>query len=72
MAGIGFRKHGYVKDDRILRPREAARFLSIAPSTLYGWVASGWLEPPLRIGPRARGWWKSTLQNHAERGREVT
>jgi len=48
-------------DDPIIRPREAMRMLGIKNTTLYEWVKQGLLPAPIKLGPRATGWRKSTL-----------
>lgn len=47
--------------DPIYRPQHAATYLGVDRSTLYRWTAEGRLSTALRIGPRAVGWRKSTL-----------
>ncbi|MHB8743680.1 MAG: helix-turn-helix transcriptional regulator [Sulfuricaulis sp.] len=47
---------------RIVRVAEAARRLGVNRSTLWRWVASGIMPPPLKLGPAARGWKAETLE----------
>ncbi|CAB4141096.1 AlpA Predicted transcriptional regulator [uncultured Caudovirales phage] len=51
-----------MKDDRIFRPKEAAQYLGISPSTLYDYVKIGRLDKPLKIGKRASGFRLSSLE----------
>jgi prophage regulatory protein len=55
------------KDDRAVRPSEAARYLGISRSTLYELIARGLLEAPFPLGVRAVGWRHSTLDAYLER-----
>lgn len=50
-----------MEDDPIIRPRDAMRMLGIKNTALYQWVKQGLLPPPIKLGPRASGWRKSTL-----------
>lgn len=51
----------------ILRPAEAARFLSVSVQTLYRWAAQGRLPRPLRFGPRTSGWKLADLEAYIAR-----
>ena len=48
--------------DPILRPREAARYLSIGNSSLYRLVESGDLPRPIKLTRQSSGWRLSTLE----------
>lgn len=50
-----------MSDDPIIRPRDAMRMLGIKNTALYQWIKQGLLPAPIKIGPRASGWRKSTL-----------
>ena len=41
--------------DSILRPTEAAQYLSVKKGTLYSFVRKGKLEKPIKLGERASG-----------------
>lgn len=47
--------------DRIVRFNEFCRLCGIGRTTAYNLIRSGALEPPLKLGPRACGWRRSTL-----------
>lgn len=49
------------EDDPIIRPSAAKHMLGITTTTLYDWVKRGLLPRPIKLGPRATGWRKSTL-----------
>ncbi len=51
------------KRDPILRVQPACQYIGVGRTTLYSLTRSGALEPPLKIGPRARGWRQSTLDD---------
>ncbi len=45
----------------IMRPADAAKYLSVSVQTLYRWAAEGKLPRPLKLGERASGWKKADL-----------
>jgi len=49
------------EDRSIVRPTQAAEFLSISKPTLYRLAKSGALPPPIKISKSASGWQKKTL-----------
>ncbi len=49
-------------ENKIFRPKEAASYLGISPSTLYDYVKAGKIDPPLKIGKRASGFRLSSLE----------
>ncbi len=57
--------------DQILRPVAAAQFLGLGLSTIYRLVKLGMLEPPIKIGLRASGWRRSTLDEFLRRRESV-
>lgn len=46
---------------RVVRPKEAAKILGIARTTLWRHAKEGRLPPALKIGPRSRGWTLAAL-----------
>jgi len=50
-------------DDPIYRPKKAMEYLGVQRTALYQWVRDGLLTAPIKLGPRASGWRKSTLDN---------
>lgn len=55
------KKSEEVMADPIYRRKEAADYLSISLTTLWEWCKAGRLPHPIKMGPRAVGWRKSTL-----------
>ena len=47
--------------DRILRPKEAARYLGVSPATLWRMDKRGDIKNKKRISTNAVGWFKSDL-----------
>jgi predicted DNA-binding transcriptional regulator AlpA len=46
---------------RLYRTGRLAELLDVDPSTIWKWVQSGVLPPPIEIGPRIRGWSEDQL-----------
>ena len=47
--------------DRVLRRPAVLSALGISNSTLHAWIKKGHFPAPLELGPRVRGWRKSTV-----------
>ncbi len=45
----------------ILRPKEAAEYLSVSRTTLYRWAATTNFPKPIKLGAHASGWRKADL-----------
>ena len=50
--------------DPVLRRPVVREMLGVANSTLHTWIKSGRFPPPLKLGPRARGWRRSVVENY--------
>lgn len=51
------------KNDRILRPPEAAEKLGCCRRTLYRWINAGILQKPILVGLARTGWRESYLNS---------
>lgn len=49
--------------NQILRPAAAATKLGVSRATLYVWVKTKRLPPPIKLSPRVSGWRQSTLDD---------
>jgi len=56
-------------DDRLLKVSELAKFLGVAPSTIYRWLDSGKLPQPFDLGDAAVRWRKSEIEDWLEDSR---
>jgi prophage regulatory protein len=52
--------------DPVLRRPDVLAQLGISNSTLHAWVKAGRFPPPLELGPRVRGWRRSTIEAFLE------
>jgi prophage regulatory protein len=59
-------------EDPIYRPKQAMSYLGVQRTALYQWVRNGLLAAPIKLGPRARGWRKSTLDKFIESRQAAT
>ena len=48
-------------EQAIYRPRAAAKYLGVSPSTLYRWAAATDFPRPIKLGRQASGWRKADL-----------
>lgn len=56
---------------KIVRTKEFWEGIGVDRSTMWRWIKQGILEPPLRLGPKVRGWtWDYIEQWLRERGWE--
>jgi prophage regulatory protein len=53
-------------DDRLLKVSELAKFLGVAPSTIYRWLESGKLPKPYQLGDAAVRWRMSEIETWLE------
>ncbi len=51
----------------ILRPKDAAAYLGVVPSTLYRWAAATDFPKPIKLGKQASGWRKADLDEWLDR-----
>jgi len=56
-------------DDRMLKVSELAKFLGVAPSTIYRWLESGKLPKPYERGDAAVRWRMSESEAWLEESR---
>jgi len=56
-------------EDRLLKVSELAKFLGVAPSTIYRWLENGKLPQPFEIGDAAVRWRKSEIEHWLEESR---
>jgi prophage regulatory protein len=56
-------------EDRLLKVSELAKFLGVAPSTIYRWLDSGKLPQPYEIGDAAVRWRMSEINQWLEESR---
>lgn len=56
-------------DDRLLKVSELAKFLGVAPSTIYRWLDCGKLPQPFEIGEAAVRWRLSEIEQWLEDNR---
>lgn len=56
-------------DDRLLKVAELAKFLGVAPSTIYRWLESGKLPKPYQLGDAAVRWRMSEIEAWLEETR---
>jgi prophage regulatory protein len=59
-------------DDPIFRPREAATYLGIGLTMLYQLVKADKLPRPIKVGHRASGWRRSSLNAYISRRQAAT
>lgn len=58
------------KSEKYLRlPQLRAKLGDIGRSTIYAWIRSGRLPPPIRLGPRFSVWRDSDISDFIERQR---
>lgn len=50
-----------IQNDRILRRKEVEQFIGLSRSSIYEAMAQGEFPKPIRIGKRAVGWRRSTI-----------
>lgn len=50
-------------NDELLTMDEVAEMLGAHRSSVYNWIRSGRLDPPIRIGPRKVAYKRSTIQD---------
>ena len=55
-----------MSDDSILRPNDVLAMLGVSRSTLWRWVRAGLLPPAIKLGQRAVGWRRSTIERWLE------
>jgi prophage regulatory protein len=48
-------------DDVVLRLPEVLRLIGLSRSTLYSMIAAGSFPASIQLGPRARGWLRSSV-----------
>jgi len=56
-------------EDRLLKVSELAKFLGVAPSTIYRWLDNGKLPQPYEIGDAAVRWRMSEINQWLEESR---
>jgi excisionase family DNA binding protein len=56
-------------DDKLLKVGELAKYLGVAPSTVYRWLDSGKLFQPFALGDGAVRWRKSEIDQWLEERR---
>ena len=56
-------------EDRLLKVSELAKFLGVAPSTIYRWLDSGKLPQPYEICDAAVRWRMSEINQWLEESR---
>ena len=56
-------------EDRLLKVSELAKFLGVAPSTIYRWLDTGKLPQPYEIGDAAVRWRMSEINQWLEKSR---
>jgi prophage regulatory protein len=56
-------------EDRLLKVSELAKFLGVAPSTIYRWLDTGKLPQPYEIGDAAVRWRMSEINQWLEESR---
>jgi prophage regulatory protein len=56
-------------DDRLLKVSELAKFLGVAPSTIYRWLECGKLPRPFELGEAAVRWRLSEIEQWLEENR---
>ena len=59
-------------DDPIFRPRDAATYLGIGLTMLYQLVRDKQLPRAIKVGHRASGWRRSSLNAYLERRQAAT
>lgn len=59
-------------DDPIFRPRDAAQYLGIGLTMLYKLAKADQLPRPIKIGHRASGWRRSSLDAYIKRRQAAT
>jgi excisionase family DNA binding protein len=52
---------------KLLRVTQVAKMLGIGKSTVWAWVKSGRLLPPIKLGPRVSVWRDSDIADFIER-----
>lgn len=57
-------------DDRLLKVSELAKYLGVAPSTIYRWLESNKLIQPYKLGDNAIRWKKSEIDAWLEERRQ--
>lgn len=55
-----------MSDDSILRTNDLLAMLGVSRSTLFRWVRAGLLPPGIKLGQRAVGWRRSTIERWIE------
>ena len=56
-------------EDRLLKVAELAKFLGVAPSTIYRWLECGKLPRPFELGEAAVRWRMSEIEAWLEENR---
>lgn len=57
-------------EDRLLKVSELAKFLGVAPSTIYRWLESGKLPQPYALGESAVRWRMREIEEWLEENRK--
>ena len=57
-------------EQAIYRPRAAAKYLGVSPSTLYRWANDSDFPQPIKLGRQASGWRKADLDAWLDRRAE--
>lgn len=50
-------------EDRFIRFKDSESVTGVGRTTTYSYIRQGILPPPIKLGPRACGWWLSTLRS---------
>ena len=58
-------------NDPLLRPKAAAAYLGVAPSTFWRWARAGRIPAGIRLSRRCTCWRRSTLDAFVESAAKV-
>lgn len=59
-------------EERRYSPKELAQILRIGVRTLWTWIATGKIPPPIRYTGRCVRWKESQIRDFLDRGKEST